>query len=192
MTGRGRRQTADHLRVIGGRWRGSKLTIHENPALRPTGDRVRETLFNWLGASVQNARCLDLFAGSGALGIEALSRGAAHCDFVEADNGTASLLRQQLQRLGAAALGRVHCNDATKVAPPDTPWDVVFIDPPFDLRLAAPVLEHLRTPGLLAERAEVYVETAVADPTLDQLPAGYDVWRDKQSGDVRYALLLAP
>lgn len=176
--------------MIGGRWRGSKLAIHDNPALRPTGDRVRETLFNWLGASVQNARCLDLFAGSGALGIEALSRGAACCDFIEADKRTAGLLQQQLERLGAAGTARVHCGDATRIDIPDKPWDIVFIDPPFDLRLTGPVLAQLQTPGLLADRAEIYVETAADDPTLAQLPAGYDIWRDKRAGEVRYALLL--
>ena len=82
---RGAKQATPQLRVIGGQWRGRKLQFPDRPGLRPTADRVRETLFNWLGPHLQAAKCLDLFAGSGALGIEALSRGAAHCDFVDAD-----------------------------------------------------------------------------------------------------------
>ena len=93
------KQTAAQLRIIGGMWRGRKLTVVNRPGLRPTGDRVRETLFNWLTPVIADARCLDLFAGSGALGLEALSRGAASCDFVDADEQALLSIRKNLYAL---------------------------------------------------------------------------------------------
>lgn len=189
MAGQRRQGARTQLRVIGGQWRGSRLEIGDNPALRPTADRIRETLFNWLAGRIANARCLDLFAGSGALGIEALSRGAAHCDFVESDPHTAGLIETQLGRLGAGDTGSVHTGDALSLAPPKAPWDIVFIDPPFAAELTAPVLEQLRAPGFLAEDADIYVETARDDLAMDHGFDGFEIWRDKCAGEVRYGLL---
>ena len=99
---RGAKQATSQLRIIGGQWRGRKLPFPDRPGLRPTGDRIRETLFNWLEPHLQTAKCLDLFAGSGALGIEALSRGAAHCDFVDADQEAITAVGHHLNTLDAS------------------------------------------------------------------------------------------
>ncbi|MEE4203906.1 MAG: 16S rRNA (guanine(966)-N(2))-methyltransferase RsmD [Halieaceae bacterium] len=184
-----RRSGPQQLRIIGGEWRGRNIAIGDRDALRPTPNRVRETLFNWLGPGIQQARCLDLFAGSGALGIEALSRGAAHCDFIEQDAATARELRQTLDALRAGQRAIVVVNDALALCAPQIPWDVVFIDPPFAARLAPDALRLLTQPGWLAAGADIYIETATDDPALDQLPDGFACRRDKRAGDVRYALV---
>lgn len=187
--GNGQPPKRQQLRIIAGDWRGRNIDIGRQEAIRPTPNRVRETLFNWLGPSIQRARCLDLFAGTGALGIEALSRGAAHCDFIEQDAVTARLLREQLQALGGGSRARVVAGDALASPAPATPYDVVFIDPPFAARLAADAMHRLAQPDWLAADADIYVETAADDPTLDQLPAGFECWRDKRAGDVRFGLV---
>src|SRR5580765_815361 len=125
------------LRIVGGTLRGARLDVPGAPGLRPTPDRVRETLFNWLMPVIAGARCLDLFAGTGALGIEALSRGAAAADFVEADAQLADLLRANLLRLKQAA--RVVRSDALRfLGETDVRYDVVFLDPPFGAALWTP------------------------------------------------------
>lgn len=177
------------LRIIAGDWRGRTIDIGDREAIRPTPNRVRETLFNWLGSGIQRARCLDLFAGSGALGIEALSRGAAHCDFIEQDPATARLLRQQLDKLEAGSRADVITGDALSLSPPTAPFDVVFVDPPFAARLTADILQQLSHPGWLAADADVYIETAADDSSLDELPDGFTCHRDKRAGDVRYGLV---
>src|SRR6185312_11393174 len=118
------------LRIIGGTLRGSRIAVPDFPGLRPTPDRVRETLFNWLAPVIDGAQCLDLFAGTGALGIEALSRGAAQVDFVESDARLADLLRANLTRLKQDA--QVHVGDAMRhLAQVSSRYDLVFLDPPF-------------------------------------------------------------
>jgi 16S rRNA (guanine966-N2)-methyltransferase len=174
------------LRIIGGRWRGRKLLFNAAEGLRPTGDRVRETLFNWLAAEVPDARCADLFSGSGALGLEALSRGARHCDFV--DNNAASLaqIRRHLATLDGAARASCHaCSALDLLASGAGPWDIVFIDPPFALQLVEPVCALLAQSGVLAPRASIYIETAATEPEA-ALPADWVLYRDKTSGAVRY------
>jgi len=120
------------VRIIGGAWRGRRVSFPDSPGLRPTPDRIRETLFNWLQHSVANARCLDLFAGSGALGLEALSRGAAELVFVEQAVAVARMLREQLARLEASTRGQVaEMGVARFLRTPAAPFDLVFLDPPF-------------------------------------------------------------
>src|ERR1700729_3505697 len=120
------------VRIIAGVWRGRRIHFPELPALRPTPDRVRETLFNWLQHSVADARCLDLFAGSGALGLEALSRGAKEVVFVEQAVAASRALQEQLTRFGGERKGRVTEMGATRfLRGPATPFDIVFLDPPF-------------------------------------------------------------
>ena len=186
---RGAKQATPQLRVIGGQWRGRKLQFPDRPGLRPTGDRVRETLFNWLGPHLHNAKCLDLFAGSGALGIEALSRGAAHCDFVDADREAITAVGRHLNTLNATECSTVSCDIAARylLQTHDT-WDIVFVDPPFDARLGESTLTLLADSDRLAEASRVYFETSRSQP--EPVPEGlYDVLREKTTGDVCYRLL---
>lgn len=177
------------LRIIGGEWRGRKLTFPALPGLRPTADRVRETLFNWLAPRMAGARCLDLFAGSGALGLEALSRGAAGCDFIERDREASRAICAHLTQLSAQTRGRVINADALTWNAQGG-YDIVFIDPPFASELTGSALEHIRTAGLLAEDARVYLELGRSQ-ALPTLEPHWQCLRDKTAGDVRY-LLLTP
>ena len=186
---RGAKQATPQLRIIGGQWRGRKLQFPDRPGLRPTGDRIRETLFNWLGRHLQTAKCLDLFAGSGALGIEALSRGAAHCDFVDADLEAITAVGHHLNTLDASEYSVVSCDMAERYLRQTTrTWDIVFVDPPFDARLGESTLTLLADSERLAEASRVYFETSRSQP--EPVPAGlYDVLREKTTGDVCYRLL---
>lgn len=174
------------LRVIGGAWRGRKLTFPALPGLRPTPDRIRETLFNWLSPALPGARCLDLFAGSGALGLEALSRGAAYCDFVEVARPAAFAIETHLTTLGATHRASVHCMEARSVTAQAA--DIIFIDPPFDSELLQSTLNWLPSSQLLSPKALIYVEQR-RGLSLPETEGFASVLRDKTSGDVRYALL---
>lgn len=176
------------LRIVGGKWRSRKLSFTPAEGLRPTADRIRETLFNWLAPTIIGARCADLFAGSGALGLEALSRGAAHCDFVDTSNSVQQQILQHLETLGARSHG--HCFVASAqnyLNTEKTPVDIAFIDPPFALGIAAPVCRSLSSSGLLAPKAWVYIETPKAEE-LSELPSNWTLYRDKVAGDVAYRL----
>ena len=186
---RGAKQATSQLRIIGGQWRGRKLPFPDRPGLRPTGDRIRETLFNWLGPHLHTAKCLDLFAGSGALGIEALSRGVAHCDFVDADREAITAVGHHLNTLDASEYSTVSCDMAEHYLRQTTDtWDIVFVDPPFDARLGESTLTLLADSERLAEAGQVYFETSRSQP--EAVPEGlYDVLREKTAGDVCYRLL---
>jgi len=176
------------LRIIGGTWRGRKLRFPASAAIRPTPDRVRETLFNWLGAAIHGARCLDLFAGSGALGLEALSRGAAHVTFVEQDAAAAYTLRERLLEWQAGD-ARVVRTDALRYLSGDArPFDIVFLDPPFASGLLARSAALLEERDWLAADARIYVECAAREG-LPPLPAGWRPLKAKQAGEVGYHLL---
>ncbi|WP_027330055.1 16S rRNA (guanine(966)-N(2))-methyltransferase RsmD [Marinimicrobium agarilyticum] len=175
------------LRIIGGRWRGRKLSFPAVEGLRPTGDRIRETLFNWLAPYLPDSRCLDLFAGSGALGLEALSRGAAEVVLLERDPGAARGLKQNLATLDSAD-GRVTEGDSLKwlANEPATAFDMVFIDPPFQQQLWQASIDQLAAGDWLANEAAVYIES---EPnTSFKVPAHWHLHRDKTSGQVRYRL----
>ncbi len=177
------------LRIVGGRWRGRRLPFPSVEGLRPTPDRIRETLFNWLQGMVDGARCLDLFAGSGALGLEALSRGAAEILLVERDARVATNLRNQLRLLGAEGQGRVVQGDAlTVLAGLGQPHQLVFLDPPFRQGLIAPCLQQLAAGGWLAAGAWVYVESE-AELTFPPLPAPWEIFRQRTAGQVAYGLV---
>lgn len=180
---------AGQVRIIGGRWRGTKLAVPDRPGLRPTSDRVRETLFNWLMPALPGARVLDLFAGTGALGLEALSRGAAHATLVERDPGLAGALRQAVERLSAQAQAEVRAADALGwLAGDGGTYDLVFLDPPFADGLWERALAAL-APRLAAD-ARVYVESpAEVAPVV---PAGWALHREGRTRDVRYALYRTP
>jgi 16S rRNA (guanine966-N2)-methyltransferase len=185
--GAGRNQ----LRIIGGEWRSRKLGFPDADGLRPTPDRVRETLFNWLAPRVNGARCLDLFAGSGALGLEALSRGAAEAVFVERDAKAAAALEANLVLLNAGGRGRVVRADAINfLRDGGRPFDLVFLDPPYRLALLEPALRLLAEGGWLAPEARVYLENA-AEAGVPLLPEGWAIHRSQSAGQVAYALAIA-
>ena len=173
------------LRIVGGTLRGSRIDVPDAPDLRPTPDRVRETLFNWLMPVIEGAHCLDLFAGTGALGIEALSRGAAAVNFVEANAQLADLLRANLARLHQSA--QVTRSDAMRfLAEGAARYDIVFLDPPFAADLWSSTAQALETHERLAPGAWIYVEAPV-DAAV-QVPGGWDLHREGRAGGVRYAL----
>ncbi|GAB3284075.1 16S rRNA (guanine(966)-N(2))-methyltransferase RsmD [Parahaliea aestuarii] len=179
------------LRIIGGHWRGRKLSFLPADGLRPTADRVRETLFNWLAPVIRDARCLDLFSGSGALGLEALSRGAAHCAFVDTNGANLRQISKHLDTLDAADRGACHNRTAEEFLNGNRePWDIVFLDPPFERGLAAPALTLLAD-GHLAPEAMVYLECGRQE-MLPAVPDSWDLHRDKTAGNVRYLLYHTP
>ena len=178
---------ANQIRVIGGRWRNQRLRFPDLPGLRPTPDRVRETLFNWLAPVLPGARCLDLFAGSGALGIEALSRGAGEVVFIESHAAAISALRDNLARLDARD-ARVEQADARAwLQQPATPFGIVLLDPPFGKGLLEPVCALLEQGGWLTPTAWIYLE-AEAEPARLLLPASWRPYREKTAGIVTYRL----
>ena len=180
------------LRIIGGRWRGRPITFPPLAAIRPSPDRVRETLFNWLQPVIAGARCLDLFAGSGALGLEALSRGASHVQFVDSEPQVGRHLHGTLQLLGADAAA-VTVSDALRYlqSTPAHAFDIVFLDPPFAADLLPSIIGALAQ-GWVAPTAYVYVECR-SDTPLPALPAQWSVHRTKRAGQVGYHLVrVAP
>lgn len=182
-------QAESTLRLIGGTWRSRRLKFREMPGLRPTPDRVRETLFNWLAPVIPGARCLDLFAGSGALGLEALSRGAGETWLVEQHAATAATLRRNLELLEAAN-GKVFSGDALDFLrrPPERPFDVVFLDPPFRQGWLDRVCPLLESEGWTGPGSRIYLEYERENPPT-ALPAAWRTLRQKEAGQLCYHLL---
>ena len=179
------------IRIIGGQWRGRRLRFTPQTGLRPTLDRFRETLFNWLMYDVEGARCLDLFAGSGALGIEALSRGAAQVDFVDASAQACRDIRLHLQTLNSER-GRVWHNPAESWLKAHTdlgPYDLIFLDPPFHQDLLQPCIYLLQNNGYLAPDCKIYLEAEAAFSPA-RLPPDWKVHRQKTAGDKIFLLLI--
>jgi len=183
--GRQRSDTGS-LRIIGGDWRGRRLSFPAIPDLRPTSDRVRETLFNWLQPGLRDSHCLDMFAGSGALGLEALSRGAKHCTFLDQAPAAIMAIQSHLEMLKAA--DKAHAAIADALSWTGEPFDIVFVDPPFAREWVLPSLDHLVASNLLTHHALIYVETPL-DYALEALPPPLKTSRDKKTGNVRYLLL---
>jgi 16S rRNA (guanine966-N2)-methyltransferase len=179
---------AGRLRIVAGNWRSRLLDIADVEGLRPTPERVRETLFNWLAPRLPGARCLDLFAGTGALGLEALSRGAESVDFVECSAAAARQLEENISVLDAIG-ARVHRQDALDFlrATCSGPYDIVFLDPPFAADLLGETCRLLAQHHLLADGGLVYLEMGRSqdDPAL---PDGWQVEKNKTAGTVRYML----
>lgn len=175
------------IRVIGGAMRGRRWRFPDIPDIRPTPDRVRETLFNWLGTHVVGARCLDLFAGSGALGIESLSRGASRVVFVEQHAAIARALGAVITEWNVQGAEIVRADAFAYLRGAVQPFDIVFLDPPFSAGLLAPAAALLEERGWLAPNALVYLESA-ARGARPALPEAWIERKAKQAGEVGYHL----
>ncbi|PKH22253.1 16S rRNA (guanine(966)-N(2))-methyltransferase RsmD [Enterobacterales bacterium CwR94] len=178
---------AGQIRIIGGQWRGRKLPVPDSAGLRPTTDRVRETLFNWLAPTLQEARCLDCFAGSGALGLEALSRYAGRTTLIELARPVAQQLTRNVATLKAEQAHVVNADTLTWLAQPGEPHDVVFIDPPFRKGMLDSTLNLLEQQGWLSEEALIYIESEVENG-LPPVPDNWLLHREKIAGQVAYRL----
>jgi 16S rRNA (guanine966-N2)-methyltransferase len=185
MTGR--------IRIISGQWRGRKVEVLDSPGLRPTGDRARETLFNWLGPSIHGQRCLDLFAGSGVLGLEAASRGAARVVMLELDRRAADHLRSQVRTWPDQERLEIHQADALEwIERGGDRYDLVFVDPPHGRGLQAAALRGLLANRLLGPDARVYVESgrdeAWDEGVSDWVEAHFELIRSRRVGQVELGL----
>jgi len=177
----------NRVRIIAGDWRGRRLPVADVPGLRPSGDRSRETLFNWLQPWVVGADCADLFAGTGALGFEAASRGAASVQMVEKHPRAFAVLRESAEQLQAEQVS-LHAGGAMsfiETLATDS-LDLVFVDPPFDSNLGGLVLERLATQGCVRPGGFVYVESPASAEIVP--PEGWSTWRDQEMGEVRMQL----
>lgn len=178
-----------HVRIIAGQWRGRKLPVADIQGLRPTTDRNKETLFNWLMHDTRNAQCLDVFAGSGALGIEALSRYASACDFFEQDVTAANQLTRNLQTLNANGL--VTRGDALSLLQNTSQtYDLIFIDPPFNCGLVQPALDIIVQRELIKPNGLIYIEQE-STAGFPVLPDGYQVVKQKNLAQLCYLLVEA-
>lgn len=187
--GRATTKAAGFIRIIAGTHRGRKLPVHDIEGLRPTTDRVKETVFNWLMNRIRGSVCLDCFAGSGALGFEALSRGAESVTMIELDNTAANQLQNNLELLKADK-GKVIKGDCLQRLQQDfdsNAFDLVFIDPPFRQGLAEKTIEQIHSRQLLSTGAMIYVEV---ESELSQLavPEHWQLLKEKTAGQVRYCL----
>lgn len=177
------------VRIISGQWKGRKLPVRDLDGLRPTTDRVKETIFNWLAPHVRGTRCLDLFAGSGSLGLEALSRYAEQVTLIEMDKGAAEQLRKNLAVLGSQQGSVIQADAVSWLQGPVTPFDLVFLDPPFRRELLPQVCDLLEQRGWLAPDALIYLEREKEMADL-ALPASWQLLKDKQAGQVCYQLYV--
>lgn len=182
------KKSSGKLRIIGGEWRSRLLPVVDLPGLRPTTDRVRETLFNWLQNDIPGSHCLDLFAGSGALGFEAASRGAASVTMLELQAQAFQALRNNCEALQANQI-QLWQQDAMNwlKSSPDQSFGVVFIDPPFDADLLGSACRLLEDSGCLTNEACVYLEASSGQP-LPELPDCWKIVRQKKAGQVSYYL----
>ncbi len=180
----GPRAKPGQVRIIGGVWRSRRIAFDSETGVRPTPDRVRETLFNWLRDAVPGARCLDLFAGSGALGFEALSRGAARAVFVDEDIRVVQQLQANLTALGAGNAAVIWSEAFEYLAAcAQGPFDIVFLDPPFRDHLLGECAARLERHGLLSPGAWIYTEADRADPP-PEIPDNWQVYREQAAGQV--------
>lgn len=184
--GRGYRE---EFRIIAGQWRRRRLHFPPLPGIRPSPDRVRETLFNWLRDRVEGASCIDLFAGSGALGLEALSRGAACVTFIDKERPAIEAIRRHLDSLKAQGGTAVQAEALSWLAGTPAPVDLVFLDPPFDADLVPATCMRLAQ-GWLKPGAWVYIEHA--SDHAPELPPGWQPLKASRAGRVGFQLVTAP
>jgi len=190
------KKTTGTVRIIAGDWRGRRLPVPDLPGLRPSGDRSRETLFNWLQSHLRDAACLDLFAGTGVLGLEALSRGAASVVLVEKADKAAAQLQASVKLLtGCESSSRISVIKAEALhwlkAQPEKRFDLIFIDPPFGQGLAAEALQTLQQGRNLRDGGLVYLESARSE-VLPPFDPDWQILKEKQMGEVRMQLLVLP
>ncbi len=180
------------IRIIGGQWRGRKLQVPDKQGLRPTPNRVRETLFNWLASHLPGSYCLDLFAGSGALGIEAASRGAKQVVLVEQERDIVQSLKHQTKTFADANNLEIICADALKFLQqtPATRFDIVFLDPPFERDLLEPCCNLLEQNGWLKPHAYIYIETDRQIKTVNFPNIAWQIIRQQTAGQVRFFLIM--
>jgi len=187
-----KKSSVSTLRIIGGQWRGHKLSFVGAEGLRPSGDRVRERVFNWLMHYVAGANCLDLFAGSGALGLEALSRGANHVSFVDNNKATTKQIQQNIDKLSADQQSvSVYCSSADQYLQNSdqlNSFDIIFLDPPFGKNLLPATLNSLHTAKRLKPNGLLYIELENDETAMQNLPENLSIIKDKQSGQVRSLL----
>lgn len=180
------------VRIIAGSWRGRRILFPELAAVRPTPDRVRETVFNWLQAEIAGARCLDLFAGTGILGFEALSRGAESVICVEHDKSAVTAIRHNAAILGAEGLETVRADAIVFLSHSQPrPADIVFIDPPYDSQIVGQVCQILHDRVWLASQALIYIERRAKDLSVT-VPGNWQCLRSKRAGQVDYRLYRGP
>jgi len=183
----------NQLRIIGGKWRGRKLSFVESKGLRPTLDRVRETLFNWLQPVIYNSRCLDLYSGSGALGFEALSRGASQVTMVDNNRQVYKQLNHNLQLLDCDNADTV-CMDAVEFLSKqsltqslESKYQIAFLDPPFNQNLLDNCCQKIEQQQLLAEKSYIYIE-AEKKLKLTNIPVNWHKTKEKKAGQLAYYL----
>ena len=177
------------LRIVAGKWRSRLLDIADEPGLRPTSERVRETLFNWLAPLIEGSRCLDLFAGTGALGFEALSREATSVVFVDSSRRAIKAIESSARELQAAGV-EIHCADAMDYLRGTAPgsFDIVFLDPPFADDRLEDVCRQIDERGILAPGGRIYLEQDRAKPDTP-LPGRWRTLRNKTAGNVKFMLI---
>ncbi|NDL00084.1 MULTISPECIES: 16S rRNA (guanine(966)-N(2))-methyltransferase [Photorhabdus] len=189
MAKKSQRQSMGQIRIIGGKWRGRKLPVPDSPGLRPTTDRVRETLFNWLAPVIQEAHCLDCYAGSGALGLEALSRYAAQVTLIEYERNIAKQLSANLDLLSTQNAEVINDSALTYLSQSGKPYDVVFLDPPFRKGMLSETIKLLEEQNWLADESWIYVE-AESESTAIDVPVNWQLHREKVAGQVAYRLYI--
>lgn len=184
-----RKSPSNQVRIIGGEWRGRKLNFTSADGLRPTGDRTREMLFNWLAMDVINANVLDLCAGTGALGIEAISRGAQSAIFVEPNSEVSHALEDNLGALNANSSRVARCSaEAFLASDPPYLFDIVFVDPPFSEEMHTRICKDLENSGMLSEKAIIYIESPAKSDFA--LPLHWRELKNKTMGAVNSRLLI--
>ncbi len=184
------KKTTNQLRIIGGQWRGRKLDFADGEGLRPTMDRVRETLFNWLQGEIIGARCLDLFSGSGALGLEALSREAGKVVMIDKNPQAIQMIQKNLDLL-AVKNAQLILGDAEEYlhqSSTDELFDIVFLDPPFNQQLVHTFCLQLQKSKCLAPEVTIYIEMEKKEK-LAKLPLGWEIIKEKKAGQLAYYLI---
>lgn len=175
------------VRIIAGKWRGRRIKVPEEQDLRPTPDRVRETLFNWLMSAIPGAHCLDAFAGSGALGFEALSRGARQVVMIDQSHAVVKLLQEEAAEFGAENVSIYSAHLPNQLRPVTEPFDIVFLDPPYQSDLLLPCCHHLEDQHFLSASAYIYLEAqrVIED---NELPSTWRIIKSQKAGQVFYQL----
>lgn len=176
------------VRIIAGKWRGRRLQIPNKAEVRPTPDRVRETLFNWLAPHIVHAHCLDAFAGTGALGFEALSRGASSVEMIDQSPHIIAMLKSQVEKLAAGELVTLYqARFPEEIHSCKKPFDIVFLDPPYHADLLLSSCYFLEEKGYLAQSAYIYLEAKELIQEID-LPRNWELIKAQKAGQVAYHL----